>query len=480
MEEVINIGLEQIPSSNFGSGIELLMNDKKRSSSHKVNVDLGDLDNLEEELNELSGKNQSSFSLSDNSKNNDTKTLSGFASNLFGVDMKTNIKISDSTNDSNLGNATKDTLGNNPTTWDGYSKMGGDANHYTANNNANYTPNTTLNEREKRRKKAMMIKKLEEWYEKGMIKNISHFNKDTAYEDVEDEYETALEDKRKKDSIKLHGWWFMTFINSLEYANSAFNPFDINLDGWGEQVSEDIDSYDEIFGELHEKYKGGKLAPEISLLLRLGFSACIVNFTNKALSTATPGFNDVIRQNPELMKMFTNATVNTMNNQSPGFAFASNMMNNPDQINTSFGAPPAPIETKKHPPPQKPGNMQFTHAPTNRPDISSARGTMFREQGVDINKPENVMFQQTNQSNIRPEMRGPQNSDIDNILSGLKTRNATQSPSHATEPVINTNYNTEDSMISISSLKDMQNTSIPKRTNRRKHKSDKNTISLDI
>ena len=476
MEEVINIGLEQIPSSNFGSGIELLMNDKKRSSSHKVNVDLGDLDNLEEELNELSGKTQSSFSLSDNSKNNDTKTLSGFASNLFGVDMKTNIKISDSTNDSNLGNATKDTLGNNPTTWDGYNKMSGDANHYTANT----TPNTTLNEREKRRKKAMMIKKLEEWYEKGMIKNISHFNKDTAYEDVEDEYETALDDKRKKDSIKLHGWWFMTFVNSLEYANSAFNPFDINLDGWGEQVSEDIDSYDEIFGELHEKYKGGKLAPEISLLLRLGFSACIVNFTNKALSTATPGFNDVIRQNPELMKMFTNATVNTMNNQSPGFAFASNMMNNPDKINTSFGAPPAPIETKNHPPPQKPGNMQFTHAPSNRPDISSARGAMFREEGVDINKPENVMFQQTKSSNVRAEMRGPQNSDIDNILSGLKTRTQAQTPPHMPEPVINTNYNTEDSMISISSLKDMQNTSIPKRTNRRKQKSDKNTISLDI
>ena len=482
MEEVINIGLENIPSSNFGTGIELLMNDKKRGSTHKVNVDLGDLDNLEEELNELSGKSQPASAFPNNAKNTDTKTLSGFASNFFGVDTKTNVKISDFGNDSNLGNATKDTLGNNPTTWDGFSKMGGDANHYNANNNANYTPHTTLDDREKRRKKAMMIKKLEEWYEKGMIKNISHFNKDSTYEDVEDEYETALEDKRKKDSIKLHGWWFMTFVNSLEYANSAFNPFDINLDGWGEQISEDIDSYEEIFGELHEKYKGGKLAPEISLLLRLGFSACIINFTNKALSSATPGFNDVIRQSPELMKMFTNATVNTMNNQSPGFAFASNMMNNPDQINTSFGAPPAPIETKNHPPSQRPGNMQFTQAPTNRPDISSARGTMFREQGVDINKPENATYQQQPKTtNIRAEMRGPQNSDIDNILSGLKTRHTSQSPPPQTqEPVINTNYNTEDSMISISSLKDMQNVSVPKRTNRRKQKSDKNTISLDI
>jgi hypothetical protein len=35
-------------------------------------------------------------------------------------------------------------------------------------------------------------------------------------------------------------------------------------------------------------------------------------------------------------------------------------------------------------------------------------------------------------------------------------------------------------MISISSLKDMQNANMPKRSNRRKNRSDKNTISLDI
>ena len=92
-------------------------------------------------------------------------------------------------------------------------------------------------------------------------------------------------------------------LYSLEYGNAVFNPFDLNLDGWGEQVSEDIDSYEEIFAELHDKYKGGKMAPELSLLLRIGFSAAVLNFSNKALSTATPGFNDVIKQSPELMKM---------------------------------------------------------------------------------------------------------------------------------------------------------------------------------
>ena len=44
----------------------------------------------------------------------------------------------------------------------------------------------------------MMIHKLTEWYEKGLIKNNSNFTMESNYEEVEDEYEGALEDKRKK------------------------------------------------------------------------------------------------------------------------------------------------------------------------------------------------------------------------------------------------------------------------------------------
>jgi hypothetical protein len=296
----------------------------------------------------------------------------------------------------------------------------------------------------------------------------------------------------------------MTFINSVEYANAAFNPFDINLDGWGEQISEDIDSYDEIFSELHEKYKGGKMAPELSLLLRLGFSAAVVNFTNKALSTATPGFNDVIRQSPELMKMFTNATVSSMTQQSPGFAFANNMMGNkPEQVNTSFGPPPAPVETKNGPSHQRP-SMQFTNTnmPENRQDINVARGSMLREKGVDMSNSysdpskQERSIKNTSQFNnnaesysqSRPEMKGPQNSDINNLLSGLKTRtiNIHEQPNANAHYDMNSSknngsvYGEDDSVISIASLKDMQNASVPKRVNRGRNRSDKNTISLDI
>ena len=278
--EIIDIGLNDLepisldfnspkPSVNFGSGIELLMNDKKRSAS-TMNLNLGELDNLENELNEMSGGPTPSSS-------SGTKTLSGLASSFFGggftaSEPAKSVSIEDVT-DSNLGQATRESVGNTKT-WDGFSKL----NEIPVSAN---TSSMKMNDRERRRKKRAMIKKLEDWYEKGHIKNHSHFNLDSAYDEVEDEYEQAIEDKRRKDGIKLYGHWLTTFINTVEYGNAIFNPFDLNLDGWGEQISENVDDYEDIFAELHDKYKGTKMAPEIALLMRIGFSAAVLNFRTR-------------------------------------------------------------------------------------------------------------------------------------------------------------------------------------------------------
>jgi len=485
--EVIDLGLSDLEpvsisfnddqmsnGSSLGAGIELLMNDKKKTSSGSMNIDLGELDKLENELNDLSNS----------SKASDTKSIGGMngLGSFFGFGKEKEVKQSNNEpSDSNIGQATSDSMGNTKT-WDGFSKM---------NDIPQSGPSSSkLNDREKRRKKRMMIKKIDEWYDKGLIKNNPHFNLESNYEEVEDEYETALEDKRKKDSVKLQGWWFMTAVNSLEYANSAFNPFDINLDGWGEQVNEDIDSYEEIFSELHDKYKGGKLSPEISLVLRLGFSAAVVNFTNKALSSATPAFNDVIKQSPELMKMFTNATVSSMSQASPGFNMASNMMRDATGPSMNMGPPPAAVETKTMPfSGQRPGNntMNYNNPPSNRPDISMGRGASAS--GIDISNQYEDVNKPMNSSQFRPEMKGPQMSgrpemkgpqtDIDSILSGLKTR--TVDIHQPTIPESISDYGgADDSMISISSLKDMQDANMPKRTRRRNNGSRGNTISLDI
>ena len=486
-------------SSSFGAGVELLMNEKKKSSSASTKIDLEDLDNLENELNDLSQTTKTSFQSSDSSGGAGAKILSGLGGfgNMFGLGQgKTREQQDDRNNNIRLGQDTKETSSSTAKTWDGFSKVSGEIPMKEIKTSTNMT------EREKRRKKRIMIKKMEDWAEKGLYKNGTSFNMDSNYEEVEDEYEGALEEKRKKDSIKLQGWWFTTAVNTLEYGNALMNPFDLNLDGWGEQVSEDLDSYDEIFSELHEKYKGGKMSPELSLLLRLGFSAAVVNMSNKMLSSATPGFNDVIKQSPELMKMFSNAAVETMSKQNSAFDFAKTMMHPPEEVNTTYGPPPAPQETKSSAPPPRPGNsMNFTKHPGNRPDLSAAQSPMFRESGIAVDSTENynTANRPNNISMIRQEMKGPQTTpDLEHLLSGLKPKMSSEprmsepqprmseprmsepQPRTVSEEPRNTMPAGSDSIISLSSLKSLDGSQMPKKSRRRQNTSNKNTVSLDI
>ena len=478
--EPISIDFNDKPKTNFGSGIELLMNDKVKNSSSATTIDLGELDRLEDELNELSKSNTSAPNVSSSSENKTFSNLFGFSKQPENNTQNIRINMDDENTDSHLGQATMDSIGNTKT-WDGFSKLN-EVPLYNPSKSSS-SSSASLNEREKRRKKRAMIKSLEQWQERGIVKQISHFNMDSNYDEVEDEYESAMEDKRKRDSVKIQQNWLITMVNTIEYGNAMFDPFGVSLDGWGESISEDIDSYSEIFEQLHEKYKGGKMSPELSLLLRLGFSASVIHFSNKALSTAAPGFNDVIKQSPELMRMFTNATVDSMKQNAPGMAFASELLSQ-NKSNTMNRPPPAPVETRSmNPPPasSRPG-MQFTQMPDNRPDLNAVRGSipsnMFREQGVDMNQMGSNMNQapayasERQERSQRPEMSGPKSTDIDNILSGLKTK---------TINIHEQTQNTEDdSMVSISSLKDMQGTMMPRRRGGRKNKSDKNVISLDI
>jgi hypothetical protein len=188
--------------------------------------------------------------------------------------------------------------------------------------------------------------------------------------------------------------------------------------------------------------------------MRLGFSAAVTSFTNKALSSATPGFNDVIRQSPELMKMFSNATVSSMAQQSPGFAFANNLVNPAEQSSSKgMGPPPAAVDPKKD-------TNQFS-----RPDLNMSRGTMFRESGVDI---KNNQAPVGGPNGLRPEMSGPRNTNVNSILSGLKTKTVDLNQRRD-----------EDSVMSVSSLKDLQDATMPRSGKARKG-SNKNIVSLDI
>jgi hypothetical protein len=248
----------------------------------------------------------------------------------------------------------------------------------------------------------------------------------------------------------------MAIINGIEFLNGKFDPFDIKLDGWSEQVQENINDYDDVFSELYEKYKSkASMAPEIKLLFQLGGSAMMVHMTNTMFKSAMPGMDDIMRQNPDLMRSFQNAAVNSMAQTSPGFSgFMSNMMN-PEPQPPSGRGPPAPLATQGPnaipPPNRRPGNNNYA-----RPDL---------------NMSQNMFDMEEKRQNQRVEMKGP--SDINDILSGLKTKTI-NIQEHKELPT------NDGSTISISDLKDLQNdANMPKRSGRRK-KSASNTISLDI
>ena len=106
----------------------------------------------------------------------------------------------------------------------------------------------------------------------------------------------------------------MAFVTALEFLNNRFDPFDLKLDGWSENVHESVNEYDDIFEELHEKYKStGKVAPEIKLLLTLGGSAFMFHLTNNIFKSAMPSFENAVGNNPDIINpvSYTHLTLPT-------------------------------------------------------------------------------------------------------------------------------------------------------------------------
>ena len=466
-----------IRSANFGPGAELLMNDKKKDGGNTPtsDINLADLNNLENELNDLADEtgNTSIKEARSVMFENVPSSSDGLKSLSDDPPIKLNIEdVSTLGNDSSssigLGSSVgKDTIESNSDkkTWDGFGKF----NNIPLNPDANVAKKPQLTREETLREKFKYLKKLEDLEKKGVSLS-KEYSMDSSLDEMMGEYEMIVSEKEKSNSIKFQGKMLMSCITGLEFLNNKFDPFDLKLDGWAEQVDENIDEYDEIFSELHEKYKSkSKIAPELKLMFQLGGSAIMLHMTNSMFRSSMPSMDDVMRQNPDLMQQFTQAAVNSMGEQNPGFSgFMNNMMNNGQgPPNPRQGPPPMRPQTMQHP--SMP--MSKSSPPTNRPDLSASRGESVSD-GIDIDSNfSKVNDVEKSRPHQRPDMKGP--SDLGDILSGLKTKQ------------INIRENKEsdnDSTISIKELKETQqllDSHKPKKSKKRP-KSEKNVVSLDL
>ena len=457
------------PSVNFGGGLELLMNDKRKSSSLKKSSDsavddihLDDLNELEDELNMLTNNNTNksvSSSILKTSKtpffNDIITTINTDSSDKRDSVLETIEPVSDIK-----------TFEPTEKTWDGFTK-------FTSIPTVDELPQKKMTHEEMLKEKFSCLRKLEALEKKG-IKLTKRYDMESSLVEMQGEYEMIVSEREKMSSCKFQGRMLMAAITGLEFLNNKFDPFDIKLDGWAEQVNENISDYDDIFAELHEKYKSkAKMAPELKLLFQLGGSAIMVHMTNTMFKSALPGMDDIMRQNPDLMKQFTQAAVNSMGETNPGLGgFMNSVMDDnkrgsgrPYNINNG-GGPPSPIQTQR----------TKSQKPTNRPDISMARGEDM--DGVNVSRQygdpnseykENMSFKSTQQeTTTRPEMKGP--SNISSILSGLKKKAEQQASSESTP---------SDDKIIVKDIKQKQQRS-PYTSLKRKQKSDRNTVSLDM
>ncbi len=457
-------------SVNFGPGIELLMNDKpKKSGEPETDIHLGDLNNLEQELNDLADDVDKTSKpppgiLGDIKLSTpDTIKLSDPLESSLNDDKDDKPTVTPST-PSNLGKSTSGASKDNKT-WDGYASF----NDIPMNPDVKVPDKPKLTREEMLKEKFQILRKLEELERKGASLS-KKYSMESSLSEMQGEYETLIAEREKKNSVQFQGKMLLAVITGLEFLNNKVDPFDLKLDGWSEQVNENIEDYDEIFAELHEKYKSkSQMAPELKLLFQLGGSAIMLHMTNSMFKSSLPNMDDILRQNPELMKQFSSAAANSMEDTNPGFSgFMSGMMGNMSE-NVGFGRragndmdmememPPRASSTTM---PQSPRNDNIK---INR--MSDSDGINIAESFGNAQQPEKSVRRPK-----REEMKGPGN--ISDLLSGLKTKK------------VNMGGNDDDnnSVVSITELTEREksgSSGAPKKS-RRRTTSEKNSISLDI
>lgn len=489
MTEVIELNVDDVDSEsikldgggggaksvNFGPGIELLMNDKKaKDSDPEADIHLGDLNKLEDELNDLADDADSkSMGRKEAGGILETISLSSTATKAASEPLESSLGNNDRNSKlppavpSNLGQSTSGTKDNKDNkTWDGFASF----NDIPMNPDVKVPEKPKLTKEEMLRQKFEVLRKLEDLEKKG-AKLSKRYSMDSSLAEMQGEYETLIAEREKKNSVQFQGKMLLAVITGLEFLNNKVDPFDLKLDGWSEQVNENIEDYDEIFAELHEKYKSkSKMAPELKLLFQLGGSAIMLHMTNSMFKSSLPNMDDILRQNPELMRQFSSAAANSMEDTNPGFSgFMSNMMGGMggggmragNDVDMDMDLPPRP--ERPMPPSPRSDNIRISRA--DEEDGINIMESFGQAGGVEksVRRP-------------RPEMKGP--SNINDLLSGLKTKTV-----EVGGGLGNGGGDDNGSTISVTELKEMNadinKKSAPKKSKRRGN-SGKNTISLDI
>jgi Family of unknown function (DUF5767) len=245
-------------------------------------------------------------------------------------------------------------------------------------------------------------------------------------EEINSEVARRKDSKGLEASVRFQRSMLTTVTSGMEFLNSRYDPLGLHLDGWSEQVNENIEDYDEIFEELYDKYKDkSKVAPEVRLILSLGLSAGMCHVTNTMFKSRMPGMDDILRNNPNLAREFAQAAARE--SVGPGFAnFMS--LGQPgggrggQQGGQQGGGGPSQMPPEMRAPPMREqAPMEEMNEPEGMPSggfmgmMGNMMGGMMP--GLGAAMPAMPMAGPPQASTARREMRGP--TGVDDILKQL-------------------------------------------------------------
>jgi hypothetical protein len=144
-------------------------------------------------------------------------------------------------------------------------------------------------------------------------------------DEIRREYEKIMYERQLQKGIQMQRRLLITCCSGIEFLNTKFDPIGAQLDDWSTQVNDEIESYDDIFTELYDKYQGsGTMAPELRLLFMVGGSAVTYHIT-KTMFKNMPNATDILNNNPELKRQMQEAALKEMRKDTPGLVNLSQM-----------------------------------------------------------------------------------------------------------------------------------------------------------
>jgi hypothetical protein len=245
--------------------------------------------NIQQSLNNQSNIQQS---LNNQSKDDDDE-LSEFI-NPNNNSINNNSINNNSINNNSFNNLNNDNLNNNLINNNLFANAIKDNNN--TNNNTNNTNNTnnnpededdynTLSDTKKILKRLDILRKLGELSKYG-VKLSQNYNINSDYFTMKYEYELHRSIRAKQNSVNWMSSIMLNCIYGMEILNDKYNPFELKLTGWAEQINADMTNYYDVFGEIYEKYNkpGKNMSPELKLIFMLGGSALKFHLNNALLS----------------------------------------------------------------------------------------------------------------------------------------------------------------------------------------------------